>query len=113
MSGFDVALSEAEICDVIFQHPILIKQYWVLTCKIPCQADMQICNVYLGPYSRSTSAVRRAEYAQVGQQGPAATVPHIALQRYLPGKLSGLGVLPSRHHPRSATREESARSTIA
>ena len=34
MSGFAVALSEAVICDVIFQHPILIKQYRVLTCKI-------------------------------------------------------------------------------
>ena len=50
MSGFDVALSEAEICDVIFQHPILIKQYRVLTCKIAYQADMQICTVYLQTY---------------------------------------------------------------
>ncbi len=62
MSGFDVALSEAEICDVIFQHPIglLIEQHRVLTCKIACQADMQICYVYLQPYMQQERFVLQA-----------------------------------------------------
>ena len=57
MSGFDVALSEAEICDVIIQHPILIKRYRELTRKIACQAGMQIYNVYLQPYVRFANVI--------------------------------------------------------